>query len=263
MPVTLADEQRLLKDRWSRPLPDAAAAGTVAAAQPGRGPAALNVSLPSWLRRRPSASPLRLLWGTAAALGVLAVPLVLAAALSGGSTPASRAPFVGGYLPVHEQAGPLLFTAAQSSGFAGSDLGAALAATHLSARTSPIAGPDIFAPAIKESVAGDTAAMLADRQKKYAAYVKASVDPVAAGAPVPATRTEMIGWAVPGWTGAPQPGRDETVLLLARRPGADAYTTVVVTVVWDEAASDWKLRDTPIESGPTTSTDQFQAFYEE
>src|SRR5581483_11509220 len=71
-------------------------------------------------------------------------------------------------LPVSRFAGPRTTSNGRASGFQRSELGAALAAVHLTYRTIPEAGSDVFEPTIHEQVVGENAEkLLAYVQQQY------------------------------------------------------------------------------------------------
>jgi hypothetical protein len=71
-------------------------------------------------------------------------------------------------LPVSRTAGPSSTSAGRASGFKQSRLGASLAAVHLTYRTIPEAGSDVFEPTVRQQVTGDNAEkMLAQVTQEY------------------------------------------------------------------------------------------------
>jgi len=74
----------------------------------------------------------------------------------------------GTLLPVSRSAGPFVEKEGLASGFAHSELGAVMAAIHISDRAAGAHGPAVFAPTIRNQVVGDDAqAMLARAQAGY------------------------------------------------------------------------------------------------
>lgn len=138
----------------------------------------------------------------------------------------------GTLLPVSATAGPDEFSATRSAGFAQSELGAALAAVHLSARIDAYTGPAVFTPTIGDQVAGDTATLL---QATTAAYTALAAEAgVTNGDPVPAPTGQVTGWHITGFDPA---GLTEVQLLVDSPDGASSVFTVAVQ--WVDG--DWKL----------------------
>ncbi len=155
-------------------------------------------------------------------------------------TPAADVPAVdvstvawqGTLLPVSASAGPYEFSATRSAGFAQSELGAALAAVHLSARIDAYTGPAVFTATIGDQVAGDTATLLS---ATTAAYTALAADAgVTGGEPVPAPTGQVTGWHITGFDPA---ALTEVQLLVDTPDGASSVFTVGVQ--WVDG--DWKL----------------------
>ncbi len=89
-------------------------------------------------------------------------------------------PSPGGQLPAHETAGPLRVGGESNpivSGFAHSELGAALAGLHLLERVRPYAGPSVFVPTIQKQMVGkdnDVQVYLDETNEAYLKSLKAS-----------------------------------------------------------------------------------------
>lgn len=170
--------------------------------------------------------------------------------LSGSSTVnvMSAHAFQGAAVPVSSAAGPRSIDDVRASGFAHTELGAAMAALHLAVRTDPATSPAVFVPTIQEQTTGDTAGFLATRQKQYAALAKAAKVP--AGQPIIAPTGSMVGWKIPtGWSAdAPT-----TVHLLVQIPNSGKWVDIAPTVVWDAAANDYKLQVSADGTLPSTT----------
>jgi len=138
----------------------------------------------------------------------------------------------GTLLPVSAADGPYEFTATRSAGFAQSELGAALAAVHLSARIDAYTGPAVFTATIGDQVAGDTATLLRATTAAYTAL--AAQAGVTNGDPVPAPAGQVTGWHITGFDPA---GLTEVQLLVDTPDGASSVFTVAVQ--WLDG--DWKL----------------------
>ena len=155
-------------------------------------------------------------------------------------TPAADVPAVdvstvawqGTLLPVSATSGPYEFSATRSAGFAQSELGAALAAVHLSARIDAYSGPAVFTATIGDQVAGDTATLL---QATTAAYTALAAEVgVTNGDPVPAPTGQVTGWHIAGF----DPAALTEVQLLVDSPDG-ASSVFPVGVQWVDG--DWKL----------------------
>lgn len=98
-------------------------------------------------------------------------------------------------LPVSEAHGPAELTAARAARFGLSRLGAAIAAAHLLARTSPRVGSDVFTATLEHQVRGPNRQALSDAVQT--AYdVEATDLGVPAGQPLPGADAEVVGYRV-------------------------------------------------------------------
>ena len=108
-----------------------------------------------------------------------------------------------------------------ATGFARTELGAAMAAAHLSVRIDPYAGPASFEPTITtQTHGGDPGALLAATHDRYTALG-------GDGGPIPTTTGQITGWRIDGWT----PDTPTTVHLRVTGP-AGAATDYGIAVVW-------------------------------
>ena len=108
-----------------------------------------------------------------------------------------------------------------ATGFARTELGAAMAAAHLSVRIDPYAGPASFEPTITtQTHGGDPGALLAATRDRYTALG-------GDGGPIPTTTGQITGWRIDGWT----PDTPTTVHLRVAGP-AGAATDYGIAVVW-------------------------------
>jgi hypothetical protein len=129
-------------------------------------------------------------------------------------------------LPVSPTDGPQRLSDV-AAGFARTELGAALAAAHLSVRVDPAAGAEVFRPTIEQQMTGDTARVLA--------AVEAAAATPATSTPATSTPASITGYRVDAFT--PDAA---TVHLRVVSPGG-AATDFAVPVVWDAEAADWLL----------------------
>lgn len=98
-------------------------------------------------------------------------------------------------LPVSATQGPSVLTPARAASFGPSRLGAALAAVHLLARTSPRVGPAVFTATLDEQVYGPNRQALADTVR--AGYAdEASQLGLEAGEPLPGADAEVVGYRI-------------------------------------------------------------------
>lgn len=163
--------------------------------------------------------------------------------------------YLGTRLPVDTQAGPARWTPTRSFGFAQTELGAALAAVHISTHIDPYTGPDTFVPTINEQIVGDTAALTA----RYQAFYDQEATPAQKknSEPLQATTGQFVGWNIPNFDAT---GTTD-VQILVRAEGNDY--AFVVPVSWHEG--DWKAKPDIDAQGAhfqstTADTDTFQPF---
>jgi hypothetical protein len=122
-----------------------------------------------------------------------------------------------------------------ATGFGHSELGAAMAAAHLSVRIDPYAGPASFTPTITgQTYGGDPAALLDATRARYDQIAAAAG--ITDGGPIPTSTGQITGWSTEDWT----PAAPSTVHL--RVVGVDGIATDYgITVVW--ADGDYRLLD--------------------
>lgn len=99
-------------------------------------------------------------------------------------------------LPVSDVAGPFVLGDTNVSGFAQTELGAAVAAAHLSVRLDPAAGPATFNTVLQDQVVGDVDRMAAAVQSQY--RTEATPDQYASGQALPVTPGRLLGWRTEG-----------------------------------------------------------------
>lgn len=143
-------------------------------------------------------------------------------------------------LPISPTAGPATFTDTRSKGFAQSELGAALAAVHLSSHIDPYTGPAAFEPTIDEQVIGDTAALKKLVNATYADQAKKHQ--VTGGAPILAPTGQMKAWRIDGYNPT---GVNNVEIYVGTPTGSDVV--YMIGVQWVDG--DWKLKPTITEDG--------------
>jgi hypothetical protein len=131
--------------------------------------------------------------------------------------------------------GPQDPTADVATGFAHTELGAALAAAHLSVRIDAFAGPGSFEPTItRQTVGGNPAALLAATRARY--RTAAAAAGVADGAAIPTGPVRIDGWRIDGaWD------PDGTTTVHLRVSAGGPATDYAIAVVW--ASGDYALVD--------------------
>lgn len=139
-------------------------------------------------------------------------------------------------LPVSTTQGPNSVTATRVSGFGPSRLGAAIAAAHLLARTSPRVGPAVFTPTLDEQVRGPNRQALADAA--LTAYQReASSLSLVAGEPLPGADAEIVGYRIVHHSVS-----DAAVeVVLSSTPLRVDGQLVVVRVALQRSGGDWVL----------------------
>ncbi len=231
---------------------------------PADRPAAVDVLDPAAAAQAPTGdrdrSPHRALRVAGATLGVVVLAGGGYAAVSTLTTPAPTAsttadesttvPWNGMSLPTGPD-GPSDPAGAVAEGFAHTELGAAMAAAHLSVRIDPYAGPASFEPTITtQTHGGDPRALLAATHDRYTALD-------GDGGPIPTTTGQITGWRIDGWT----PDTPTTVHLRVAGP-AGAATDYGIAVVWvdgDYALVD-PTRDDTFTTRPAEHPTSYRSF---
>lgn len=142
-------------------------------------------------------------------------------------------------LPVSAVAGPFVVGESHVSGFARTELGAAVAAAHLSVRLDPAAGPPTFEGVLEDQVVGDVDRMAAAVRSQYRA--EATREQQAGRQPLPVTPGRLLGWRTDGDLGV-----GSVTVHLAVQPPAGARSDFAVPLRW--SAGDWAVE--AAESGP-------------
>ncbi len=141
------------------------------------------------------------------------------------AAPSVTVPWNGMSLPTGPD-GPEDPAGSVAEGFAHTELGAAMAAAHLSVRIDPYAGPASFVPTITEQTfGGDSTALLDATQDRYeAAAARANLKD---DGPIPTSTGQIGGWRIDQWS----PDSPATVHLLVTAPDGDLLD-YKVDVVW-------------------------------
>jgi hypothetical protein len=126
-------------------------------------------------------------------------------------------------LPVSAEAGPAVWDGDRVAGFAQSELGAAIAAAHLSVRVDPAVGQDVWGPVLAEQVVGD--------RDRLEAALKAQTADATADPGQPGT---LSGWRVEG-----DPTAGPVVAHLAVEGADGATADYAIPLAW--ADGDWAL----------------------
>jgi hypothetical protein len=140
-------------------------------------------------------------------------------------------------LPVSTRYGPAKVAEGRAWGFARSQFGAVLAATHIAVRADAIVGPRVSRPTIEEQVIGMDVDDLASNVDSEYEQRRAEAG-VAAGDSLPETHASLAGYRVESYT-------DQVAFLrlLIASPGTNAQGTVYVDfrieVRWSDG--DWRL----------------------
>lgn len=139
-------------------------------------------------------------------------------------------------LPVSPEHGPIYTTDGSVSGFARTEVGAAIAAVHLVVMTSPTAGPASFGPTIDKQVVGPNAPVMAAQvaEQYQALRLPAGVED---GQPPPGANADVVGFLLDAYDPA-----HAVVRLVLTSPELRADDRVIelpVTLAWTEG--DWAL----------------------
>lgn len=139
-------------------------------------------------------------------------------------------------LPVSASAGPTGQDGPLDIGYADTDLGAVLAAVHISYAAGPSAGSATFRPALEEQVTGPARRALSVAVEKDYAEARVAVG-LRDGQPLPAGDATLLGYRVEQ---LPQSNRHVQLVLTA--VDADgASQTFSVDVVMTRQDGDWRL----------------------
>lgn len=143
-------------------------------------------------------------------------------------------------LPVSSTHGPAALTTTRAAEFARTRLGAALAAAHLLARTSPRVGPDVFTPTLDAQVRGPNRAALEQAiQVAYAAESRGLG--LRQGAPLPGADAELVGYRIVRYADG---DAAIEVVLSSTALRVDAQLVAIrVSLQW--ADGDWQLLAPP------------------
>jgi hypothetical protein len=156
-------------------------------------------------------------------------------------------------LPVSAVSGPFVMGETHVSGFTQTELGAAVAAAHLSVRLDPAAGPPTFEAVLEDQVVGDVDRMAAAVRNQYRA--EATWEQQSASQPLAVTPGRLVGWRTDGDLGA-----GAVTVHLAVQDPAGARSDFAVPLRW--TGGDWAVE--AAESGPffpvTALSGQYRSF---
>lgn len=155
-------------------------------------------------------------------------------------------------LPVSSSDGPTTF-GDTASGFAHTQVGAALAAANLSVRIDPYAGPESFSPTITEQTfGGDPQALLKATNRRYQQQaIKAGISD---GSPIPTSTGTILGYRIADYS-ADGP---TTVHLLVSAPDGQQLD-FGIDVIWSQG--DYRLVDPSRSTTFVRSTTQDSSGY--
>ena len=142
----------------------------------------------------------------------------------------------GVHVPSSPTAGPMLQDGALATGFADSDLGAALAAIHIVYRASPAPGPAVFREALERQVVGPGKAPL--MQAVEADYEHSRfASGLPAGSPLGKGSATFTGYTVTA-----MPGGDRHVQVTEQAPDSNGVQqTFSLDVVVTRVDGDWRV----------------------
>jgi hypothetical protein len=137
-------------------------------------------------------------------------------------------------IPVSRSAGPSSQVGGLASGFSRTELGAALAALHITGRAAGSFGPAIFEPTIKNQVVGENAdTMLAKVSQDYEGQRQKLG--LKEGEPLPSSGGQVLGYKIEEFT----PDRAAVTTISGLAPDAQKFFGLSVDVVWRDG--DWRL----------------------
>ena len=144
-------------------------------------------------------------------------------------------------MPVSPSAGPKTLTATRATGFARTEVGAALAALHISVRMAPMTGPKVYRPTITDQVVGhSTRGQLAAVHSQYEELAR--VAGVSGDAPVIGATPPFTGYRVRDYT-------DTTAIvdLVVTNPYKNTDLQYAIPVRWERG--DWRVIYAPADTG--------------
>lgn len=153
----------------------------------------------------------------------------------------------GSDVPRSREGGPRNFGEAAASGFARSEIGAAMAAIHISIRAAGGLGPKVFEPTIREQVSGENAAaMLARVAQEYES--ERSRQGIPAGAALPAGSARLAAYKVDTYS------PDQATVTVVSDYASDATKFFGYRVDLQWSGSDWRVVAPPEGSFATVLT---------
>lgn len=141
-------------------------------------------------------------------------------------------------LPVSTVHGPREMHDGRASGFSRTEVGAAIAAAHLVAMTSPSVGPAVFEPTLAVQVVGANASVMAERVAEQYQALRLSAG-VQAGRSVPGADADLVGFALDAFDRETGHATVRLVLTSAELRSGDRVLELSVVLTW--SAGDWRL----------------------
>lgn len=145
-------------------------------------------------------------------------------------------------LPVSTTHGPRDMHAGRASGFSHTEVGAAFAAAHLVAMTSPSVGPDVFEPTLADQVVGANATTMAGQVAEQYRALRLSAG-VQEGRAVPGANANVVGFALDAYDADAGHATVRLVLTSPELRRSERMLELPITLTWSDG--DWRLLAPP------------------